>query len=303
MSNQIVYDYMYANPALDYNQNLTAFYDAYVLTSSGKINALFNEKAKSLEYSTQMNQLNDKYDDLIGLLGQESSLFELLPISPTWDEFSQYQSEVSGLNSQYNTLMTEIPEIISEIKSLSLVKSQQLLTDLNTIDNPSEHQALLEKQVLNVVLNSELHDNTLSSSDLTLLQSIANECPSQGGRAVSWARSIVTFNDQDAFWNDTLCEVVNENIVYGTEKGDFESKISDQYNTYPNPSNGSIVVNAPEKFVGRIRIIDNLGKEAYNDSYVNGNTLNIPGGNGVYNIIWLNEKNQKVISKKIVFFK
>ncbi len=302
MSNQLVFDFMTSNPGLSYNQNLSDFYNAYIITSSGQLNALYFEKSKSLDYTNQLNQLAEKRDDLLFNLSQESEIAGLLSATPTWDEFEQYQIEVSNLNSQLAEIVNDMQVLDGEIKDLNLIKSQQQLNDLSNISDPSEDQAYYQKQVLEIVLNSDINNHTISNSDLVSLRAIADKCPSQGGRAVSWARTIVTFMDSEAFWNDSLCEEPISNIVKeGNELEYTETK--GEFNSYPNPSNGSLEITSPKDFVGRILIINNLGKEIYNQPYVENSKIKLDFESGVYNILWINEHNEKVMSKNHIILK
>jgi hypothetical protein len=118
-------------------------------------------------------------------------------------------------------------------------------------------QAQNEK-IVNMIELGNIQSSTIinNTADIAYLQSVANQCPITGGRAVYQARALLAAQGNTTFYNNnTLCAA--QNIAYKTQP--TKTKVSHKIGIYPNPANDYFTVpnsNTPTT----ITVFDSMGR-------------------------------------------
>jgi hypothetical protein len=133
-----------------------------------------------------------------------------------------------------------------------------LLFNTNQTLNPIPLQAQNEKIVNTIELgNIQTGRAENTPTEIAYLQSVANQCPITGGRAVYQARALLTAQGSTTFYdNNTLCAA--QSIAYKTQP--TKPKLKPQAGIYPNPASTYVSIVKAQETPISITIFDSMGR-------------------------------------------
>lgn len=136
-----------------------------------------------------------------------------------------------------------------------------LLASVNSITPANNIEVNL--QTVAATYLSFLINDTLSSSELAALRTVANQCPAWDGNGVYQARALLLEFDSVTVYNDSWC--------VGNPKKEREGKVAskntplsnDTFNLYPNPNSGGFTLSyqMQEGQTGKFIIYSMLGEK------------------------------------------
>jgi Secretion system C-terminal sorting domain len=164
------------------------------------------------------------------------------------------------VNSSWAILQTKNAALESVLNTQQLVRVSQALNarGLNTQINSSFVCESNHKAVNEIYLRTIIEQTDLTSSEITQLQSIAGQCPYEGGDAVYEARSILGFIDED-YDDRKLCNVEGlkqKSLERGQE---VTTLVEKQGLLYPNPVSDLLYINADFQVDYQITIFNAMG--------------------------------------------
>lgn len=216
-------------------------------------------------------------------------------ITAAWTDIQQLSASSSLSETQYNTLMQRYQDLdnfrtLQKNNQLAFVahfRAESAALPVNYIfeDNQQKVNLILCDVYGRAVL--ECYPN-----ELTILQSIAAQCPQEGGAAVLQARGLLTLLGQ-AFIA-TECVIAREN--------DSQPVVQTQaVQVMPNPSNGAfhVVLPADNQENWQLEVFDMQGKSCWKqpataEAYISGLT------NGVYILVCTNGTDGSRVSEKLI---
>ncbi len=173
------------------------------------------------------------------------------------------------------------------------------LSLLNTAVSVSLTPAVNHKMVNAIVLNFLLSD-TLATGNLSTLESIAEQCPLEGGDAVYEARAIVSYYTGEDFDDVELCEGAEER-----QQQDISSKPLKGAPVvfYPNPTTGQVFWSGTSDQSVTIRVFNTLGQLTIEQLNVTGqaNLSHLP--EGLYQVQLLSSDNAVLATQKLQIIK
>ena len=201
-------------------------------------------------------QLDTKNAAIAANLFSMDSLESLMATNPPPAQYSIYQQEYDLLVTANDQLDNDIAIIYGDMLTDRATKADNLILTNNAI-NATTVPDLNEKQVLGVLLNTIGKSNpTPTSTQLATLNSIASQCPQDGGKAVLTAILLHGY-----LTGSNLQFQPCSSSSGGGGPLNYEHP-STGFNVYPNPSNGevSITYELEKDQVGAIKIFDQYGR-------------------------------------------
>jgi hypothetical protein len=155
---------------------------------------------------------------------------------------------------------------------------------------------------VNKIRLNQIDSDTLSVSDIELLQPIAESCPNILGDAVYWARGMLSMYQNRQYDDMEIC--MSENIESRSAKSEYEEYEMDKLNVFPNPASNfiNIIVELNPKEIGDIQIVDVNGSVRYH-SVVNANKLTVDTKSyptGIYFIKYKTNTGKETIKKLLI---
>jgi hypothetical protein len=167
-----------------------------------------------------------------------SEIQSITQIDEIWDDenadfdyWIQQRKEHIELLNQAIEQSNSIRSVHQENYLAAIPTIQVELNSLNPTNNMEENDIFVTGIYLDKLLDPEF---TFTSNQLAILNTIANQCPLDGGDGVSRARSLLRKDNQILPYPGASCEgLIGQ-----------RSKINSQYNfdILPNPSNGNFVI-------------------------------------------------------------
>ncbi|MGE5356022.1 MAG: T9SS type A sorting domain-containing protein [Deltaproteobacteria bacterium] len=195
-----------------------------------------------------------------GLLSQECedflkrhnyyTLLQVVRISKAIDSINYVKITIDS--TQINDQFRE--RLIRAVDSIRLLIDNTVLVD----------SCLKVINVVNRVRLNQIVNDTLTDSDITILQPIAQSCPDEMGKGVYWARGLLSMY-QDKIY-PTFEECVSPVIIPRSEtktQSEAEKLI-----IVPNPASDyvNIIVNLQKEEKGKLELLDLHGNIIYNKS-------------------------------------
>ncbi len=192
-------------------------------------------------------------------------------------------------NDKINTPLGElfsIDKTLERISSISQLDSlQNVLSNINT----SKIYETNFKEVLNLRIRAFKSGSDWSTEEIAMLESIAGQCPSSGGKGVGIARSLLGKDFRE--YNDTeLCDTIEERSTINYNH--------DIAVLFPNPAKEYFDINLNQEFeTGTVEIFNSIGQKILvlelNKNEVQ-RRVEFKLKNGIYSV-------QIVLDKMIVF--
>jgi len=206
--------------------------------------------------------------------------------------------------------MGKILAIDTSISSIDTpVNYSSLLTTLNSITPANNIETNLQTAA-GAILSYRINDS-LSSSQLTTLRTLANECPDWNGEGVYQAQALLAlFDSVGTVYGDSACYSLHGGHHPIQREPTPQGAITSQdiINLYPNPNNGNFTLeyNLGKDVIGKIVIYNAIGElvgeYALNNSQGTMTISNPDLSDGVY--IWkLYTDNQVMRFGKIIIIK
>jgi len=228
------------------------FVDTHENLSTGKLAYIAEEKAKLFSLSAIADSMLEDYRlewraKMTTLKGLDSLRQKGTSMNPT-----QYEDAVDESTEAQDDYETYWDGLVAARQT----QIQSLLT-LNAAISVSLTPAVNHKTVNTIVLNFLLSD-TLANGNLTTLESIAEQCPLEGGDAVYEARAIVSYYTGADFNDAELCEEAQER----QQQPDITSKPNAAIPVllYPNPTTGQIFWSGTGDQVVVLRVFNTIGQ-------------------------------------------
>jgi hypothetical protein len=188
------------------------------------------------------------------------------------------------VNSSWAILQTKNAALESVLNAQQLVRVSQV-TYARGLNNQLNASSTCEKNqiaVNEIYLRSVAENTDFFNNEITQLQSIAEQCPYEGGDAVYEARAILGFLDEK-YDDRKLCNVEGLKPK-SLERGKaIEQSQKASGLIYPNPVNDLLYLNT-EIMGASIRIFDNVGILAYEADNVQSPISVVNFQSGVYRI-------------------
>jgi hypothetical protein len=196
------------------------------------------------------------------------------------------------------------------------IKSERKEMFLRAIDRnesiqPANNNEVLEKTVNDIYFRTAAYGiDTLTASDLRVLQTIIHLCPQAGGNAVYRARAIYEMiNDSVEYDDSTICRVAG---YYRTAMQEITEQINYvpkvvaaekfEFTVFPNPIKSELNLLFNKNTSGTIKINDALGKLVYSGTMNNEVSKYLIDlkhlSTGIYIITFSN--NKEFINKKFI---
>ena len=201
-------------------------------------------------------QVDTKNGEIAANLSSMDSLESLMATNPPPAQYSIYQQEYDLLVAANDQLGNEIAVIYGDMLTDRATQADNLILTNNAI-NATTVPDLNEKQVLDVLLNTIGKSNpSPTSTQLATLNSIASQCPQDGGKAVLTAILLHGYftGSNLQFQSCSSSSGGGGALSYQHPKGGFS--------VYPNPSSGDVKVSyhLEKGQVGQITIFDQYGR-------------------------------------------
>lgn len=303
-----VYRFITESDSLIYDTELEDFFESYTLSPEGEVmQARMHMESLLRMPSATTALLNALSDSLKGLTGQIASLQVALPANPSIAELTSYKAAVQSFTVAMATINVLRDSLLADYHQGRASQLYSLLPGLdviNTTDVPGEYARVvtyLEAQYLAGNMS------WLTTYALTTLLGIAGLCPDYGGPAVYWARSLICQSMPFITWSDSLICLDTASLL--TSRPTMEalpnamSKQIDEYNVWPNPSNGILQLRTDNDFQGFIVIQDVLGRIAGRFIYEPGKTIDLTGYSGLLFIHWIDLMGNQIHTNKQLIVK
>ena len=181
------------------------------------------------------NQLNANQAAIEGVLQQlaiSDSLYQLPNADITLLDIQRI-----ALKEQLNQLLTQKDDLYQLASESRITVTNQLSNQNNLITAANELQVANEKITNDLYFSTYARGNyDLNSSQVALLQSIANQCPIVGGRGVYAARSLYEAIEPTVYDDDAICEAIGISQKTTTQS----TEISNNFTIVPNPANNTV---------------------------------------------------------------
>jgi hypothetical protein len=187
----------------------------------------------------------------------------------TWQTYWATQYYVSSINnslsaaSGYENAKT-FASVDGAIANADYVTAQNLLTGI-TINNGVESNW---KTVSNILITLGLNNSdSLTPNDITILKTVAQQCPLSGGSIVWRARAMINKYYMNIINYPSDCPDLSGNIAHKTSNVSiFNAVINPTINLFPNPNNGSMTLEYKIGKDAHLEIVDLNGNlvETYN---------------------------------------
>jgi parallel beta-helix repeat protein len=233
-----------------------------------------------------------------GLLSQECedflkrhnyhTLLQVVRISKAIDSINYVKITIDS--TQINDQFRE--RLIRAVDSIRLLIDNTVLVD----------SCLKVINVVNRVKLNQIESDTLTDSDITILQPIAESCPDEMGDGVYWARGLLSMYQDKKY--PTFEECVSPVILPRSE-----TRTQDEVEKLlivPNPASDyvNIIINLQKDEKGKVELLDLHGNLIYNKSIDSmSNELKIDTHSftaGIYIIRYLSTADYEKISKLII---
>lgn len=190
----------------------------------------------------------------------------LLAIEPS----SELKAERDSLSQVINTQIQSLETLRGSIESHRANELDNLKVNNNSIVT-SEVYENNEKQVNAIYLNTIVSGGVeLNSSEQSILASIAQQCPLEGGKAVYKARALYALVDEVEYDDEQLCgnTAFEQSIVTEVEATvkenllkEAESQIMTEFHLYPNPVKDLLTMEYRLTNQGYLIVQDIYGRE------------------------------------------
>jgi len=242
------------HPAIEsYSSAYTNFKTANVNLSTGKLAYIAEEKAgifalTASEDSTLESRRNTWRQSMETLRQIDSLLQAGITVSQ-----SQYDARVQ----QCSTAQSQYEQYAQSLNQTRQQRIQTLLT-LNAAVSTGLAPDANHKTVNGIVLNLLLCD-TLASGNLATLESIAEQCPLEGGDAVYEARAVVSYFTGQSFNDLEKCADTERQLhPDGINKLPESTTVA----LYPNPTSGHVFWTGTGGQTVKVRVLNALGQLA-----------------------------------------
>jgi hypothetical protein len=204
---------------------------------------------------------------------------------------SDSQTTYNALVTQRGTTQVQLEQFWAGVKQ---TRNQQIQNLLNYNSGISTSLTIdgNHKSVNDIVLRFFATD-TLAFSDLSVLETIAAQCPLEGGDAVYEARAMISYFTGEQFDNSAC-------IGGGEREGkSANATLPTPITIYPNPATNMIVVQgAPEN--AQVNITDHLGRLVHFGS-LQSNRIELTSlQNGVYTVQVFSSEKTLLTTQKLV---
>lgn len=288
----------------DYGDGLTqvdSFRTANSSTSLGKLARLANVLATLFKLSPE---LNDSLQELHDILLVESdsifladSMLEAEEGDPEyWEAFRvEHMSNFIDTSEIYSAFITDEHDL--ELDTVSNVINF-LLASVVPTNIRDTNDVFVSRFYLNRLLDP---DTPPEETDIDTLESIADQCPLDGGDAVIRARAILRTLDPEYFNPGASCTDV---VELRSKRNSQLNQIDKEIFVYPNPNNGTFNIQFPKNAIkekcsftvsnlnGKIL----LSKELKDQN----NIISLNLKEGLYFIKFVSGKNQAIIKKILI---
>jgi hypothetical protein len=233
----------------------------------------------------------------------------------------QEQALDSALAEEATTQLILLQENYNQFYEVNNALTQQIKSErkemfLRAIDRnesiqPANNNEVLEKTVNDIYFRTAAYGiDTLTASDLRVLQTIIHLCPQAGGNAVYRARAIYEMiNDSVEYDDSTICRVAG---YYRTAMQEITEQINYvpkvvaaekfEFTVFPNPIKSELNLLFNKNTSGTIKINDALGKLVYSGTMNNEVSKYLIDlkhlSTGIYIITFSN--NKEFINKKFI---
>ncbi len=159
---------------------------------------------------------------------------------------AQHLAQISVLQDSLSSKAAQENLIWSNIQNIRQSTADMLDIDNSTIPVSAIHEDN-EKKVNEVYLNTISKGNfDYSASHLSLLESVASQCPWEGGNAVFRARGMLALVQRVIINDESMCNSVKSLIEYSEEPNNPETEVIETnfIKIYPNPTNNYLNIEA-----------------------------------------------------------
>jgi hypothetical protein len=237
------------------NSAADTFYTTQTNTSVGEFEQIRADIADLYRLdSLTETELMGYQDDIRWRLDSLNFTDSLLISNPTTQDSIDLMAQKVVLLSETDSIMVLKDTLEATIESDQITDATQIKTTndaLNLSEVYELNQQTVNSVFLTMIINSQ---EALDSTQTTLIQPIANQCPLEGGEAVFQARALL--NDGEVYDNIALCDAAqNRSLIQ-------EDKPQASFRIYPNPAENIINLEL-EKTVeksGKVFISDITGK-------------------------------------------
>ena len=240
LGDQALYEKLRENPDL-LNGQPTAI--AFKTSKDGTvIDDLYSLKEATATLSATdllKNQINANQTAIDGVW-QQLALNDSLYTLPNAD-FNLLDLQRTALKEQLNNLLLQKEDLLNLAKDERLDAANELLSQNNLITAANELQVANEKITNDIYFGTYARGNyNLNTNQVALLQTIANQCPITGGRAVFAARSLYEAIEPTIYNDDAICQAVG--ISQKTTTNQAIIATEKYFSLMPNPSTGTITL-------------------------------------------------------------
>lgn len=258
-ADQYVYGKLLKQPDLNVTPESNAFFTQKAASSSGQfaevaakmntigaIDAATQNQIK--DWEEQQLQLGNDIEQIDQAELVETCLWNIKPLAAKQDKLTAIQTIALNMAALQTQLTDE------KNKSANKAKNSNNNLPSNTIFEANSK--LLNELRLQKILN----DSDWSDSELVLLRSIANQCPTTGGTAVIGARAALPSGEQITYYDrkETGCATEHQ----ASNNGAASQKDAVTLRAYPNPASNMVMVEYPNWTEPmKIRLFNSLGVE------------------------------------------
>ncbi|MGP8214627.1 MAG: T9SS type A sorting domain-containing protein [Bacteroidia bacterium] len=237
----------------------------YNCNPSGNSGSGTNTDAALLTVPQVMDVINDSneftlYTNESYWLEKHSLLSYLKYVDPyklSVPAIKQFYDSVLQANMGYLDSATVLLADTNGVSATDISTAEKLLNEIKLPNNPERALKTVEQIVLNMVINNEVYP---TNSEVNQLITIAEECPTQYGDAVWYARAILMGVNNTIYTNN--CEELPEDNSRRVIKPS-QSDSTIPAKVYPNPANSllNVEVELTNGETGNICIYNSLGEK------------------------------------------
>ncbi len=241
MGRQFLYKKLTDVPALlDSSSDLNDFYSAYSSSSVQSLQVVRDGLLDFTDYGMNLSDSCNIIDSTMIIISDSIAVLDSLMSSDTINA-PAYVAQKMSLRSQANTLQASMNAIRVQMKSVlegKISTTDAINTSVSSAQLPESNEQIVNDIYLQTVA---LGNYAFSSSQVSSVLEIAQQCPYAGGKAVYRARSLYRFIDETIEYDDdSTCLVFG---IYRRGSNQPSSEIeTGNILLIPNPANNLVTV-------------------------------------------------------------
>ncbi len=252
------------NQTLIANTTLESFFNQHKSTSVGRFNTIDNSMSLMLQIGDVTAGQLASNDSLMQQKMNEIRSIEGQLINATGQDSIMLAAERVVLFQDIDSLTIGNAILLDNILAQRSLNAVAVATDLDTISATlifEQNEKIVNRIFLETIAIGQAG---FSSGQIDSLESIASQCPEEGGNAVFKARSILAVINENTLFDDD-----EFNCIPVEERNRDQARVAEsillEFKLYPNPAKDEIMLEWPSNLAGEgtVVLFDLTGREKF----------------------------------------